>query len=58
MPIPGLHGNHDVEKKLDTIITLLETIAKSIEQFQKFVLEVTPDAAIEAIEELEEELEG
>ena len=58
MPMPGLHGNHDVEEKLDTIITLLETIANSIEQFQKFVLEVTPDAAIEAIEELEEELEG
>jgi len=58
MVLPGLHGNHDVEEKLDTIITLLETIAKSIEQFQKFVLEVTPDAAIAATEELEEELEG
>lgn len=46
----------EIESKLDRIIELLETVAGSVVQFQKFVLEVTPDAAIEDIEELEKKL--
>lgn len=38
------------------ILNELQEMRKIMEQFQKFVLEVTPDAAIEAIEELEEQL--
>lgn len=45
-----------IEPKLDRIIKLLETVANDIGQFRKFVLEVTPDAAISNIEELEREL--
>ena len=40
-----------IEKKLDRI-------ADSLEQFAKFVLEVTPDAAIADIVKLEEEIES
>lgn len=40
------------------ILNELKNIRMIMEQFQKFVLEVTPDAAIEAIEELEEQLES
>ena len=46
----------ETDSKLDRIIELLETVAADIGQFRKFVLEVTPDAAIETIEKLEEEL--
>lgn len=41
---------------LTEILNELKEMRSIMEQFQKFVLEVTPDAAIEAIEELEEEL--
>ena len=41
---------------LAEILNELKEMRSIMEQFQKFVLEVTPDAAIEAIEELEEEL--
>jgi len=44
------------EDKLDRIIELLESVSDAILQFQQFVLEVTPDAAIEAVESLEAEL--
>lgn len=44
------------ERALAEILTELKEMRRIMEQFQKFVLEVTPDAAIEAIEELEEEL--
>lgn len=47
----------EIEAKLDRIIGLLETVANSIYQFQQFVLEVTPDEAIQSIAELEKELE-
>jgi len=46
----------EIEAKLDRVIELLETVATDIGQFRKFVLEVTPDAAIEDIEKLEKEL--
>ena len=41
---------------LAEILNELKEMRSIMEQFQKFVLEVTPDAAISAIEELEEEL--
>jgi len=41
---------------LTEILNELKEMRSIMEQFQKFVLEVTPDAAIEAIEELEEQL--
>ncbi len=41
---------------LAEILNELKEMRSIMEQFQKFVLEVTPDAAIEAIEELEEQL--
>lgn len=44
------------ETALTEILNELKEMRSIMEQFQKFVLEVTPDAAIEAIEELEEEL--
>lgn len=46
----------EIETKLDRLIELLETVAIDIGQFKEFVLEVTPEAAIESIEKLEEEL--
>ncbi len=46
----------DVGKALAEILSELREMRSIMEQFQKFVLEVTPDAAISAIEELEEEL--
>tara|TARA_B100000035_G_C20829631_1_gene478086 strand:+ start:540 stop:695 length:156 start_codon:yes stop_codon:yes gene_type:complete len=46
----------EIENKLDRLIELLETVAADIGQFRQFVLEVTPEAAIESIEELETEL--
>lgn len=45
-----------IEEKLDRMIELLESVNDAILQFQQFVLEVTPDAAIGAVEALEEEL--
>jgi hypothetical protein len=44
------------ERALAEILNELKKMRSIMEQFQKFVLEVTPDAAIEAIEKLEEEL--
>ena len=44
------------ERVLAEILNELKEMRSIMEQFQKFVLEVTPDAAIEAIEKLEEEL--
>ena len=44
------------DNALNEILNELKEMRSIMEQFQKFVLEVTPDAAIEAIEELEEEL--
>jgi hypothetical protein len=44
------------ERALAEILNELKEMRSIMEQFQKFVLEVTPDAAIEAIEKLEEEL--
>lgn len=44
------------DNALAEILNELKEMRSIMEQFQKFVLEVTPDAAIEAIEELEEEL--
>ena len=41
---------------LAEILNELKEMRSIMEQFQKFVLEVTLDAAIEAIEELEEQL--
>ena len=46
----------EIENKLDRLIELLETVAADIGQFRQFVLEVTPEAAIESIEKLETEL--
>ena len=46
----------ETNAKLDRIIELLETVAADIGQFRQFVLEVTPEAAIESIGELETEL--
>ena len=44
------------DNALAEILNELKEMRSIMEQFQKFVLEVTPDAAIEAIEELEEQL--
>jgi len=44
------------DNALAEILNELKEMRSIMEQFQKFVLEVTPDAAIEAIEKLEEEL--
>ena len=46
------------DNALAEILNELKEMRSIMEQFQKFVLEVTPDAAIEAIEELEEELDN
>ena len=43
------------DNALTEILNELKEMRSIMEQFQKFVLEVTPDAAIEAIEELEED---
>jgi hypothetical protein len=41
---------------LAEILNELREMRMIMEQFQKFVLEVTPDAAISAVEDLEAEL--
>lgn len=46
----------DLSEALAEILNELREMRSIMEQFQKFILEVTPDAAISAIEELEEEL--
>jgi hypothetical protein len=46
----------DVGEALAEILSELREMRSIMEQFQKFVLEVTPDDAISAVEELEEQL--
>ena len=55
MPSDGLLSDSK-DLLLAEILNELKEMRSIMEQFQKFVLEVTPDAAIEAVEELEEEL--
>jgi hypothetical protein len=47
-----------IEKKLDRIAESLDRTVESLEQFAKFVLEVTPDAAIADVRNLTEEIES
>ena len=55
MPSDGLLSDSK-DLLLAEILTELKEMRSIMEQFQKFVLEVTPDAAISAVAGLEEEL--
>jgi len=55
MPSDGLLPDSK-DSLLAEILTELKEMRNIMEQFQKFVLEVTPDAAISAVSDLEKEL--
>ena len=55
MPSDGLLSDSK-DLLLTEILNELKEMRSIMEQFQKFVLEVTPDAAIDAISDLDKEL--
>lgn len=55
MPSDGLLSDSK-DLLLAEILNELKEMRSIMEQFQKFVLEVTPDAAINALSDLEKEL--
>lgn len=55
MPSDGLLSDSK-DLLLAEILNELKEMRSIMEQFQKFVLEVTPDAAIDAISDLDKEL--